>query len=56
MRVLLDTHAFRWWGLEDPRLSARGRSLIIAPKTEALVSAVSAWEIAIARYEVDVIW
>ena len=47
MRVLLDTHAFLWWVLEDPRLSARARSVITAPETDVLVSAVSAWEIAI---------
>ena len=47
MRVLLDTHAFLWWVLEDPRLSARARSLIAAPETDVLISAASAWEIAI---------
>lgn len=47
MRVLLDTHAFLWWVLEDPRLSARAQSVIEAPDNDVLVSAVSAWEIAI---------
>lgn len=47
MRVLLDTHAFLWWVLEDPRLSTRARSVITAPENDVLVSAVSAWEIAI---------
>ena len=47
MRVLLDTHAFLWWVLEDPRLSAGARSVIAAPDTDVVVSAVSAWEIAI---------
>ncbi len=47
MRVLLDTHAFLWWVLEDSRLSARARTVITAPEAEVLVSAVSAWEIAI---------
>ena len=47
MRVLLDTHAFLWWVLEDPRLSAGARNLIAAPETDVVVSAVSAWEIAI---------
>ena len=47
MRVLLDTHAFLWWVLEDPRLSARAQSVIAAPEYDVLVSAVSAWEIAI---------
>jgi PIN domain nuclease of toxin-antitoxin system len=47
VRVLLDTHTFLWWVLEDPRLSPRARSVITAPATEVFVSAVSAWEIAI---------
>jgi len=47
VRVLLDTHAFLWWVLEDPRLSPRALSVIAAPEYDVLVSAVSAWEIAI---------
>jgi len=47
VRVLLDTRAFLWWVLEDPRLSARAQSVIKAQESDALVSAVSAWEIAI---------
>lgn len=47
MRVLLDTRAFLWWVLEDPRLSARAQSVIKAQESDVLVSAVSAWEIAI---------
>jgi len=47
VRVLLDTRAFLWWVLEDPRLSARAQSGIKAQEDDVLVSAVSAWEIAI---------
>ncbi len=47
MRVLLDTHAFLWWVLEDSRLSAHAQSVIMARENDVLVSAVSAWEIAI---------
>jgi len=47
VRVLLDTRAFLWWVLEDPRLSARAQSVIKAQESDVLVSAVSAWEIAI---------
>jgi PIN domain nuclease of toxin-antitoxin system len=47
VRVLLDTHAFLWWVLEDPRLSRRALSVIAASEYDVLVSAVSAWEIAI---------
>ena len=47
MRVLLDTHAFLWWVLEDPRLSPVARETISDPDVDVLVSPVSAWEIAI---------
>ena len=48
MRLLLDTHAFLWWTSEDGRrLSDRARDLLIDPSTDAVVSVVSAWEIAI---------
>ncbi len=47
MRALLDTHAFLWWVLEDPRLSITARATIADPDIEVLVSAVSAWEITI---------
>ncbi len=47
MRVLLDTHALLWWISDDPRLSALAREVIANPGNDVLVSAVSAWEIAI---------
>jgi PIN domain nuclease of toxin-antitoxin system len=48
VRVLLDTHALRGWTSEDGRrLSDRARALLIDPSTDAIVSAASAWEIAI---------
>ena len=47
MRVLLDTHVFLWWVLEDPRLSPLARETITNPDVDVLVSPVSAWEIAI---------
>lgn len=47
MRVLLDTHAFLWWIIDDPRLSAPARALMQDPKNTLLLSAVSGWEIAI---------
>lgn len=48
-RVLVDTHALLWWLADDRSLSARARELIGDPATEALVSVVSLWEIAIKR-------
>lgn len=47
MRYLLDTHAFLWWILDDPRLSTRAISVMRDPDNEILFSAASAWEIAI---------
>jgi PIN domain nuclease of toxin-antitoxin system len=48
-RVLLDTHVLLWWLVDDPSLSDRARAEIADPASEALVSAVSVWEIAIKR-------
>ncbi len=47
MRVLLDTHAFLWWNLDDPQLSATARALIADGSNTLYLSAVVAWEIAI---------
>lgn len=47
MRLLLDTHAFLWWVGDDDALSARAREAIADPENECLVSAASAWEMAI---------
>jgi PIN domain nuclease of toxin-antitoxin system len=47
VRVLLDTHVFLWWVLEDSRLTDLARETITDPKVDVLVSPVSAWEIAI---------
>jgi PIN domain nuclease of toxin-antitoxin system len=48
VRVLLDTHVFLWWAQDDPRLGASARAAIRAA-SEACVSIVTAWEIAIKR-------
>lgn len=47
MRVILDTHAFLWWNMDDPQLSETARSIIGDGKNELFLSAASAWEIAI---------
>jgi PIN domain nuclease of toxin-antitoxin system len=47
MRLLLDTHAFLWYALNDPQLSSSARGLILDPSNEVLVSPASYWEIAI---------
>ena len=47
MRVLLDTHTFLWWNMDDPILSDRVREIIADGRNEIYLSAASAWEIAI---------
>lgn len=47
MRALLDTHAFLWFVLDDPQLSATAKSLMEDPDNDLLVSPASYWEIAI---------
>lgn len=47
MKVLLDTHAFLWWIMDDPFLSPRARQVMEAADTEPFLSTASGWEIAI---------
>ena len=47
MRALLDTHALLWWLSDDPALTRADRKTITETKNTLIVSAASAWEIAI---------
>jgi len=47
VKVLLDTHVLLWWLNGGTKLSRRARNFIKTQETTVLVSAVSAWEIAI---------
>ena len=47
MRLLLDTHAFLWFILDDPQLSTSAKGLIAEPDNEIAISPASYWEIAI---------
>ncbi len=47
MTLLLDTHVLLWWLFGDPRLTPTMREAIADPTSTVLVSAVTAWEIAI---------
>jgi PIN domain nuclease of toxin-antitoxin system len=47
MRLLLDTHTLLWWTTGDSALPDRSRKRIAQSQDEVIVSAVSAWEIAI---------
>ena len=47
MSLLLDTHVLLWWMFDDHRLRPTMREAIGDPATSIVVSAASAWEIAI---------
>ena len=47
MNLLLDTHVALWAITDSPRLSAKARELIQAPRNTVWVSAASVWEISI---------
>ena len=49
MRLLLDTHIFLWACITPEKLPAIVAPAIADPNNELLVSAVTAWEIAIKR-------
>src|SRR4029077_10592634 len=49
VKVLLDTHALVWWFSEPAKLSKRATSNITNASNIVLVSAASAWELAIKR-------
>jgi PIN domain nuclease of toxin-antitoxin system len=46
-RLLIDTNALLWWLTDAPELTPTAREAIADPADEPLVSAASAWEIAI---------
>jgi PIN domain nuclease of toxin-antitoxin system len=47
MRALLDTHTLLWWLSDDPSLTRAARKIIAETRNTLIVSAASAWEIAI---------
>jgi PIN domain nuclease of toxin-antitoxin system len=49
VRLLLDTHVLIWAVTQPDRLRPRLRDAILSARTTVLVSAASAWEIAIKR-------
>lgn len=49
MNLLLDTHIAIWAIVDDPRLSASARALLLDPAARIHVSLASLWEIAIKR-------
>ena len=49
MQLLLDTHTLIWWLTKNPTLSIAAKDAIADPDNLVLVSAASAWEIAIKK-------
>lgn len=47
MRLLLDTHILLWWLADDPLLPRSAATAIADADTEVVVSAATAWEIAL---------
>jgi PIN domain nuclease of toxin-antitoxin system len=47
LRALLDSHTLLWWILDDPLLSETARKTITDTENLMIVSAASAWELAI---------
>jgi len=47
VKVLLDTCAFLWFIIDDPRLSSGAREIIVEPDNDVYLSSVSAWEISL---------
>lgn len=47
MRLLIDSHAFLWWGEDSPALGSAARSAIADPVNEALISVAAVWELTI---------
>ena len=47
MKLLLDTHTFLWYVLNDAKLSATARGLIADPNNQKFLSPAGYWEIAI---------
>jgi PIN domain nuclease of toxin-antitoxin system len=47
LRMLLDSHALLWWILDHPALTPAAREAISGTENTVLISAASAWELAI---------
>lgn len=47
MKLLLDSHAFLWWLVEDPKLTVEARRAVTDPATTVHVSAATVWELSI---------
>jgi PIN domain nuclease of toxin-antitoxin system len=49
MKLLLDTHAFLWWILDDDSLGRKARKAIADEHNQCFLSIASCWEMAIKK-------
>lgn len=47
MKLVVDAHAFLWYHMADPRLSATAHAAVLNVQNQLLLSMASLWEIAI---------
>ncbi len=47
MKVLLDTHVFLWWIIDDDRISPKAGEIMRSGDNKLFLSVASGWEIAI---------
>ena len=47
MKLLLDSHAFLWWLVEDPKLGAEAWQAVADPSSTVHISAATVWELSI---------
>ena len=47
MKLLVDTHAYIWWGVDPIKLSKKAAEALSRPDSEIYVSVASLWEIVI---------
>jgi PIN domain nuclease of toxin-antitoxin system len=45
VKLLLDSHAFLWWLVEDPKLTVEARQAMADPTSIIHVSAATVWEL-----------
>jgi PIN domain nuclease of toxin-antitoxin system len=49
VNLLLDTHILPWWLADDTLLPAAARDAVVSPDNSIVISAATAWEIAIKK-------
>lgn len=47
MKLLLDSHAFLWWLIDNPRLTAMARRVMADSSSAVYVSAATVWELSV---------